>query len=435
MAEHAEPARKSKPARAADAKAPAGRPAEKEGYGALLTARAEPGLAENRRLLGARPAAGPQPIQRASAAPAPNRTGLPDRLKAGVEALSGLSMDDVRVHRNSSEPAKLGALAYAKGSDIHLGAGQEQHLPHEAWHVVQQKQGRVKPTLRFRRVAVSEETVLERQADTMGSKAAHGTLAAMPVPERRRVVATAPVRDQVVQRYTTGTVNQDNVKVSANRHYITYANDKSVMYSLHQPPQQAAIPRSSAPTRPSITFEGLRYKAWEPQFQVIEDCVAAMEEIMIGQQIRPDIERTLSEFANSPQNSPLPFGRDPSSNVKYGAATREDAQANPEPGQGFVIVRQNMESGHPYHGAAVVAQDGPDHVTLETSAPPTGESSERVDAVYDMYGMTTGKSFFATYAVDRAPKDSDDDAAGKYGKDASVSVVNAKVRLPRHMGK
>jgi hypothetical protein len=24
--------------------------------------------------------------------------------------------------------------------------GQEQHLPHEAWHVVQQKQGRVKPT-------------------------------------------------------------------------------------------------------------------------------------------------------------------------------------------------------------------------------------------------------------------------------------------------
>jgi len=30
----------------------------------------------------------------------PNHTGLPDVLKTGVEALSGLSMDDVRVHYN-----------------------------------------------------------------------------------------------------------------------------------------------------------------------------------------------------------------------------------------------------------------------------------------------------------------------------------------------
>ena len=41
--------------------------------------------------------------------------GLPPRLRAGVEALSGLAMDDVRVHRNSSEPAKIGALGTALG--------------------------------------------------------------------------------------------------------------------------------------------------------------------------------------------------------------------------------------------------------------------------------------------------------------------------------
>src|SRR5436309_14165599 len=46
--------------------------------------------------------------------------GLPAKLKAGIEQLSGFAMDDVRVHANSPEPAKLGALAYAKGSDIHL---------------------------------------------------------------------------------------------------------------------------------------------------------------------------------------------------------------------------------------------------------------------------------------------------------------------------
>src|SRR4051812_16037693 len=45
-----------------------------------------------------------------------NGTGLPDNLKAGVEALSGYSMDDVRVHYNSDKPAQLNALAYAQGT-------------------------------------------------------------------------------------------------------------------------------------------------------------------------------------------------------------------------------------------------------------------------------------------------------------------------------
>jgi hypothetical protein len=33
-----------------------------------------------------------------------NKTGLPDNLKAGVENLSGMSMDDVKVHSNSIKP-------------------------------------------------------------------------------------------------------------------------------------------------------------------------------------------------------------------------------------------------------------------------------------------------------------------------------------------
>ncbi|HCC51392.1 MAG TPA: hypothetical protein DEQ30_04490, partial [Porphyromonadaceae bacterium] len=72
-----------------------------------------------------------------------NKTGLPDDLKTGIENLSGYSMDDVRVHYNSGKPAQLQALAYTQGTDIHVAPGQEKHLPHEAWHVVQQKQGRV----------------------------------------------------------------------------------------------------------------------------------------------------------------------------------------------------------------------------------------------------------------------------------------------------
>jgi hypothetical protein len=76
------------------------------------------------------------------------------------------------VHYNSSQPAQLNALAYAQGSDIHLGPGQEQHLPHEAWHVVQQAQGRVRPTMQMREgVPVNDDAGLEREADVMGERA------------------------------------------------------------------------------------------------------------------------------------------------------------------------------------------------------------------------------------------------------------------------
>ena len=80
-----------------------------------------------------------------------NNTGMPDNLKAGVESLSGIDMSDVRVHYNSSKPAEVGALAYTQGTNIHVAPGQEKHLPHEAWHVVQQAQGRVKPTMQLKR--------------------------------------------------------------------------------------------------------------------------------------------------------------------------------------------------------------------------------------------------------------------------------------------
>jgi len=103
----------------------------------------------------------------------PNRTGLPGQLKAGIESLSGLDLSNVRVHSNSNKPAQLNALAYAQGNDIHLGPGQQQHLPHEAWHVVQQMQGRVKPTLQAAGVPVNDDPALEREADQMGNAALH----------------------------------------------------------------------------------------------------------------------------------------------------------------------------------------------------------------------------------------------------------------------
>ncbi|MBE14741.1 MAG: hypothetical protein CL867_00675, partial [Cytophagaceae bacterium] len=111
-------------------------------------------------------------VQKVAAPSNPNNTGLPDNLKAGIESISGYAMDDVRVHYNSSEPAQLNAHAYAQGSAIHLGPGQEKHLPHEAWHVVQQKQGRVKPTRQLKgKFTINDDVGLEREADVMGARA------------------------------------------------------------------------------------------------------------------------------------------------------------------------------------------------------------------------------------------------------------------------
>ena len=107
-----------------------------------------------------------QPVQRVE-----NNTGMPDNLKFGIESLSGVDMSDVKVHANSEKPAQLNALAYAQGTDIHVAPGQDKHLAHEAWHVAQQKQGRVQPTTTVNGQNVNDDPALESEADNMGAQA------------------------------------------------------------------------------------------------------------------------------------------------------------------------------------------------------------------------------------------------------------------------
>jgi hypothetical protein len=122
-------------------------------------------------------------------------SGLPDRLRAGVQSLSGMSMDDVKVHYNSSEPSALQAHAYAQGSDIHLAPGREADLPHEAWHVAQQKQGRVAASTQLKGIGINDSSSLETEADTMGAKA-------------MRVGASGAAEGEVKQATASGGVAQ-----------------------------------------------------------------------------------------------------------------------------------------------------------------------------------------------------------------------------------
>lgn len=126
-----------------------------------------------------------------------NHTGMPVYLRQRVESLSGIDLSDVRVHRNSPAADRMDALAYTQGRDIHLAPGQEQHLPHEAWHAVQQKQGRVAPAVRSTGNTFNNDAGLEREADHMGEKAA--SKAALP-QRAARLNQGAASHTGVVQR-------------------------------------------------------------------------------------------------------------------------------------------------------------------------------------------------------------------------------------------
>jgi hypothetical protein len=131
---------------------------------------ASPQVAQLQRLQALADAAAgvPSPTAAVEAAP-PNHTGLPDGLKAGVESLSGLSMDHVRVHYNSAQPAQLNALAYTQGSDIHLAPGQEQHLPLETSHVGGQRIGLINYTIHMNEINDANAIPdLEKRADKQG---------------------------------------------------------------------------------------------------------------------------------------------------------------------------------------------------------------------------------------------------------------------------
>ena len=149
--------------------------------------------------------AAPVPRRSSSGDAAAGTAALPAALQSNLQALSGLALGDVQVHSGSSLPARYGALAITQGNAIHLGPGQAQHLAHEAWHVVQQRQGRVAATLPARAglAPVNDDAALEAEADVMGQRA---LLAARSAPPAHTAPAhTAPPAlpaHGTVQRFT-----------------------------------------------------------------------------------------------------------------------------------------------------------------------------------------------------------------------------------------
>ena len=150
----------------------------------------------------------------------PNKTGMPDQLKSGLERLSGIDLSGVRVHYSSSKPAQINALAYTQGHEIHVAPGQERHLPHEAWHAVQQMQGRVRATTQLKDgVPVNDDEDLEHEADVMGGRAVQRQMQeGTPSLERPIVDAKTRPIQMVWQVSEDGTYfNKDNGAIYSSK--------------------------------------------------------------------------------------------------------------------------------------------------------------------------------------------------------------------------
>ncbi len=98
-------------------------------------------------------------------------------------------------HGQEYQPLESATWPTGEGT-IQRQAGQERHLPHEAWHVVQQKQGRVKPTIQAQGISLNNNEGLEREADRMGGVAFNTN----PISKHPPILLSDNPRGNIVQR-------------------------------------------------------------------------------------------------------------------------------------------------------------------------------------------------------------------------------------------
>ncbi|MBO9698569.1 MAG: DUF4157 domain-containing protein [Sporocytophaga sp.] len=137
-----------------------------------------------------------EPVQRKGPVPTMNQTEevsqnnyassspgkIPFLIQRKMESSFGADFSDVNIHKDSSQSKELNAYAHTQGNDIHFAPGMynpesqkgQELLGHELTHVVQQREGRVQPTVQKKGVNINDDKGLEKEADEMGEKAAKG---------------------------------------------------------------------------------------------------------------------------------------------------------------------------------------------------------------------------------------------------------------------
>ncbi len=115
--------------------------------------------------------------------PPTQQKALPNPLQSNIETSLGQDFSNVGIHTNSQKAVQMNARAYTQGENVHFAPGEfnpnsskgQNLIGHEFTHVAQQRAGVVKPTKVLQKgVSINDNQSLEREADTMGSKAAKG---------------------------------------------------------------------------------------------------------------------------------------------------------------------------------------------------------------------------------------------------------------------
>ena len=110
------------------------------------------------------------------------KSAMPNDVKGQMENSFGTDFSDVKIHTNSEKASKIGAHAFTQGNNVHFAQGKfdpstksgKQLLGHELSHVVQQKNGQVKPNIQMKGMAINNEDKHESEADKQGALAAEG---------------------------------------------------------------------------------------------------------------------------------------------------------------------------------------------------------------------------------------------------------------------
>jgi hypothetical protein len=100
---------------------------------------------------------------------------IPQHLLQQIEDLGGPDMIEILPRSGAAQPARLAALAHGQGNPIELAPGAEHQLVHEVAHVVQQRGGRVAPTV-YKPGGLGDTPDLEAEADALGAAAMRGVM-------------------------------------------------------------------------------------------------------------------------------------------------------------------------------------------------------------------------------------------------------------------
>jgi hypothetical protein len=128
---------------------------------------------------------------------------LPKAVQAQMEDSLGADFTGVKIVPESAAAPRIRANAFTQAETVHFAPGKydpasaagKELIGHELAHVVQQRQGRVRPSFQGQGLAINTDRGLETEADRLGKAAARGE--ATPTPASARTgssgVAAAPV--------------------------------------------------------------------------------------------------------------------------------------------------------------------------------------------------------------------------------------------------